>query len=85
MTMDELTALGLRVQNAGVWAIMMHATVRAAVVYETGRFLHWECSCRGPSGVSITVRSDARDSAGWCEVIENCHDRWVAALRSAPS
>jgi len=35
--------------------------------------------------VSIIEQSQNPDAAGWCEAIEKCHERWVAAVRSAPS
>jgi hypothetical protein len=85
MTIDELQALGLRLQNAAVQAIQMRASVRPAQVYSTGKFLYWECWCFGPMKVRIIVQSHTPDAAGWCEAIEQCHERWVAAVRSAPS
>lgn len=85
MTIDELQALGLRIQNAGFQAIKMGASVRKAQVYSTGKFLYWECWCFGPGNVRIIVQSHTPDAAGWCEAIEQCHERWVDAVRSAPS
>lgn len=85
MSLDELQRLGLRIQNAAVNAIAMRAMVRAATVFSTGKFLYWECTCLGPLQIRIIAQSETPDAVGWCEVIEQCHERWAAALKKAPS
>ena len=85
MTIDGLQALGLRLQNAAVQFVQMRGSVRAATQCSTGKFLYWECQCFGPGNVRIMIQSYTPDAAGWYEAIEQCHERRVAAVRSAPS
>lgn len=85
MSLDELQRLGLRIQNAGVQVIAMRGSVRAASVFSTGKFLYWECTCFGPLNIRIITQSETPDAVGWCEAIEQCHERWAAALKKAPS